>query len=228
MIKTIIFDADHTLYVPRSERAYDEKFSYIANSLGISQKRLRKIWEEQVERAIEAGGPSNRAREKVLERTLMELELPPDDREELVEEAMERFWSQVVDDLEHENGVDEMLNRLKSRNVEMMAVASDEFREPLERKLQKVIGDWEDYFETLVTPRTTGSMKPSKQFFEEVLEQLDIEAGETLVVGDSWERDLEPAKELGMKTVLLADEEEGDPDVHITSILNLEQVVKQL
>lgn len=228
MIKAIVFDADHTLYKPRTERAYEVKFKYLAGRLGISARRLREIWEEQVERAINAGGPENRAREAVLEKTLMELELPLEDREDLVEEALDRFWRQVVEDLEYEREVDSVIERLRGRGIDIMAVASDEFREPLERKLNRVLGDWRSYFNLLVTPADTGEMKPSESFLTRILEEKGLEPSEVLVVGDSWERDLAPARELGVHTVLLADEREGDPEFHVRSLGELEEVVEKL
>ncbi|MDY6778230.1 MAG: HAD family hydrolase [Candidatus Nanohaloarchaea archaeon] len=228
MVKAVIFDADHTLYTPRTERAYEEKFAYLGNRLGIDSDRLREIWRKQVDKAINADDYRKRARDVVLEKTLMELELSIEEREDLVDHALERFWEQVVDDLEYDPAVERVLENLQRYGVELVAVASDEFRQPLERKLDHVLGNWQDYFETLVTPERAGSMKPSTQFYTAILDREGLEPEEVVVVGDSWERDLEPAARLGIKTVLLADTAKGEPDFHIETIERLEDIVKKL
>jgi len=227
-IKGIIFDADHTLYVPQAEKAYDEKFRYLSEQLGVSHKRLREIWEQQVDRALDLENPTERKREQVLERTLMELELPKDERDDLVAEALERFWNQVVDDLEYDPGTPDMLRRLEDAGIQLVAVASDEFQEPLEQKLRQVLGDWDDFFDLLITPEDAGSMKPSEEFYHSVLMNTELQPDEVVMVGDSWTRDLAPAQQLGITTVLLSSEEEGDPDFRISKLSELEQVVKGL
>lgn len=227
-VKGIIFDADHTLYVPKAEKAYEEKFRYLANELGISRKRLREIWEQQVDRALDIDEPGARQREKVLERTLMELELPKEERSDLIEEALDRFWSQVVDDLDYDEDTPAMLRRLEDEGIRLVAVASDEFKQPLERKLDQVLGDWEDYFDLMITPEDAGSMKPSEEFYHSVLMHTELDPEEVVMVGDSWTRDLKPAQELGIRTVLLSSEEEGDPDFRISKLSELEQVVRGL
>lgn len=227
-IKGIIFDADHTLYVPQAEKAYDEKFRYLSDRLGVSRKRLRELWEDQVDRALNIEDPSDRKREEMLERTLMELELPKEERDDLIEDALERFWNQVVDDLEYDEDTPDMLRRLEESGIELVAVASDEFQEPLEQKLQTVLGDWDDFFDLLITPEDTDSMKPSEEFYHSVLMNTELQPEEVVMVGDSWKRDLEPAQELGITTVLLSSEEEGDPDFRISKLSELEQVVKGL
>ncbi|MDY6770840.1 MAG: HAD family hydrolase [Candidatus Nanohaloarchaea archaeon] len=228
MVRAVIFDADHTIYVPRTEQAYREKFKYLSQRLGVSQDRLRSIWEEQVDEALNADDPEKRKREVVLEKTLMETELPADQRGELAEEAVERFWSHVVDDIEYDEETEAMMDRLRQQGLDMVAVASDEFREPLERKLNHMLGDWERYFDMLVTPESAGSMKPSKDFYRSILAEEDLEAEEVVVVGDSWERDLQPAADMGLVTVLLSDEADGDPDFVIDKLAKLEQIIEKL
>lgn len=228
MVQALIFDADHTLYTPQSEKAYRRKFKFLADRLGISSERLHTIWEQQVEEVIGSSDPEQRDRHRVLEKTLEELELPRQDRESLVEDALERFWTQVVDDLVFDAGTPELLQELEDSGLRIVAVVSDEFRKPLERKLRQVLGDWQDYFEMLVTPRTVKRMKPSTRYYEEVLEQEGLDAGEVAVVGDSWERDLQPARELGMTTVLVGEEPEGSPDFHVPIISRLQEIAQEL
>ncbi len=44
MIKAVVFDADHTLYVPVTERAYQEKFAYLAEETGLPAEDIKMKW----------------------------------------------------------------------------------------------------------------------------------------------------------------------------------------
>jgi len=61
------------------------------------------------------------------------------------------------------------------------------------------------YFECLLDSAAVGLRKPDPKFFEEALDRLGADAGQTLMVGDSLDRDLRPAKSIGMKTAWLRD-----------------------
>jgi len=56
-------------------------------------------------------------------------------------------------------------------------------------------------FDVVLTFDDTGARKPSPIPFKMALEKLDCEAVNTLMVGDWPERDVEGAKQLGMKTI---------------------------
>lgn len=67
-----------------------------------------------------------------------------------------------------------------------------------------------------------GSIKPSQQIFARALEALSLRADQVLFVGDSLERDIRPAKALGMGTALISAQEfDKSADVRIESIAEL-------
>ena len=53
------------------------------------------------------------------------------------------------------------------------------------------------------TPETTGAAKPDLKAFLAVLAKMKVDPEEAVMVGDSVENDILPAKELGMKPVLI-------------------------
>jgi putative hydrolase of the HAD superfamily len=59
----------------------------------------------------------------------------------------------------------------------------------------------EDVFKTRVFSSTLGSIKPSLVPFRRALDAMRLTAEQVLFVGDSLERDIRPAKSLGMGTV---------------------------
>lgn len=232
----IIFDADHTLYNPDADRAYEEKFRFLSERTGVDEEELAEAWE-----AVIAAKDDNDKPGMVYRKTLigdMLEKVGADADEELVEEAYELFWETVVEDLEYDEGLVEMLERLAER-FDVLAIATDEFPEALHMKLYTVFEDPDALFADIVTPRDVGVMKPSPKFYRRILDHHGIAPENAAMVGDSWDRDLEPAKELGMTTVLvdadtssepLEPESNGEPepDYVIDSILELEEVLEEL
>ncbi|GAH33746.1 unnamed protein product [marine sediment metagenome] len=84
----------------------------------------------------------------------------------------------------------------------------------------------EKYFE-IFTPRETKFLKPDPRAFLAVLEKLKIKPEETLMVGDELERDLMPAKNLGMETILIdrGDKIKDTPVKKIGSLAKLKQIL---
>lgn len=223
-MKALVLDADHTLYEPVADRAYDEKFAFLAEETGVSEEALRAAWQDALERADDSAHPDERERRALLRDMLARAGAEPDD--DLVEAAHDLFWDAVVADLKYEAEVGAMLERLHEQ-FETVAVATDEFPDALEAKLEEAVGEPDRLFDAVVTPAETGIMKPAPQFYTRILEEHGIAPGEAVMVGDSWKRDLAPAAAIGMWTVLVG-VEEGDPDVRIDSILELEDALEAL
>ena len=64
-----------------------------------------------------------------------------------------------------------------------------------------------------IASRAHGWIKPHESIFRAALELLDVDAGETVMVGDSVEDDIEGAAALGMRTVLIDREGHHTGDV---------------
>ena len=83
--------------------------------------------------------------------------------------------------------------------------------------LQSVIKDYDiaKYFTSVVESSVVGVRKPNPEIFRIALERLNIQASETIVVGDSFKNDIVPAYQLGCTSVWLkgigweAEDEQG-------------------
>ncbi len=221
-MKAIIFDADHTLYRPRTERAYQKKFSFLSSKTGVPAEKLREKWKSIVSSLVENGirDSDRRCREYSTAEALRSFGIEEGKIEKLVEEALKVFWSEIG--LEFDPEVKNIIAKLKEKY--RLCVASDEFRKGLEMKLNKVFGDWKKYFEFIVSAEDAGELKPSKRFCEIPLEKFGFGPEDVIFVGDSWERDLEEAHKMNIKTVLVREEKEGNPDFWIKKITDMENV----
>jgi putative hydrolase of the HAD superfamily len=61
------------------------------------------------------------------------------------------------------------------------------------------------YLNVILDSAVVGLRKPDLKIFERATSTLGVAAGQTLFVGDSFERDIIPAKALGMKTAWVVD-----------------------
>lgn len=60
-----------------------------------------------------------------------------------------------------------------------------------------------DYFELVVESASVGYSKPDKRLYEYCLEHLGLKGEECLMIGDSYPKDIVPAKKLGFSTIWL-------------------------
>ena len=224
-MKAIIFDADHTLYRPRTEKAYGEMFSFLGSKLGVSPEALEEKWREFVKTLVGQGvrDSKRRSREYSTAEVLKQFGVEESEARALAGEALKIFWERVVKDLEFDPKVRELIKNLGKRY--RLCVSSDEFRKSLELKLNRVFGDWKKYFEFIVSADDTGELKPSEKFCTIPLERFELPPSEVAFVGDSWERELEVAKRLGLKTILVNSEREGNPDYWIRDVFELREIL---
>lgn len=59
------------------------------------------------------------------------------------------------------------------------------------------------YFKYIFTQNELGYAKPNTKFFTNLFKFINISASETCMIGNSYRLDITPAKELGLKTILL-------------------------
>ena len=94
------------------------------------------------------------------------------------------------------------------------------------------IGDWlradglEQYFDAVVLSSVCGIRKPDPRIFEHGVKSLGILPEQTLVIGDSLRKDIEPAESLGCQVLWIKGEgwtKEEDAQTHPNTIYALEE-----
>lgn len=75
------------------------------------------------------------------------------------------------------------------------------------------------FLSVIVDSRRVGLFKPDPAIFQHAAEKLGLDPGEILMVGDSFDRDVRPAKKIGMKTAWLEGVESRDcPDPSLVDL----------
>jgi putative hydrolase of the HAD superfamily len=79
------------------------------------------------------------------------------------------------------------------------------------RDLERFVAHHALDVDAVLTSRVHGKTKPHEAIFQRMLELLDVAAGEAVMVGDSIEDDIDGARAVGMRAVLL-DRDERHPE----------------
>lgn len=74
-----------------------------------------------------------------------------------------------------------------------------------DRRLPSVLDDLQirQFFHAIVTPHTSGYMKPDRRIFHRATSLLEVEPEEALFVGDDPSQDVEAAARAGLRSVLI-------------------------
>jgi putative hydrolase of the HAD superfamily len=78
----------------------------------------------------------------------------------------------------------------------LLHIITNGFEEVQEIKIKA--NDLDKYFTTITTSEEAGSKKPEKKIFEFALKKANAKSGESLMIGDDLEVDIDGAKKVGM------------------------------
>jgi FMN phosphatase YigB (HAD superfamily) len=114
-------------------------------------------------------------------------------------------------------GAAELLNTIEELGLRCVILSNTAWRDAVD-----YLADFEalglaGYIDGVVTSLDTHYRKPSREIFRIAMHVAGAEAGATMMIGDSEERDIIPALALGMKAVLVSIEEPARPSTRATA-----------
>lgn len=136
------------------------------------------------------------------------------------------FWPQV----EVTQGIVESLPEIhRHYSICIASNAGDSDAMLMAQALERV--ELRGYFDFLYTSKELGYAKPSPEFFQEIVDRIKVRPKQCIMVGDNYEKDIIPAKKIGIKTILYQKNlSTGTPlaDATIQSMYGLLQCLKEL
>jgi putative hydrolase of the HAD superfamily len=91
-------------------------------------------------------------------------------------------------------------------------------------------GEINQYFTYFFTSTELGFEKPDLRFFQKILEEVNCLPDQCIMVGNDYEKDIIPAKSLGMKTILFDEKNQYDSteyaDYKFDKMLQLTDIIK--
>lgn len=94
----------------------------------------------------------------------------------------------------------EILEYLKNKDY-VLHLITNGFQEIQDQKLQSA--ELQGYFLEVITSETAQSLKPNRAIFEYALKQSKARPGESIMIGDNQEADIQGATNAGMDTVFV-------------------------
>ena len=190
MIKAILFDLDGTL-LDRDRslwRFINVQYGRLNDSLGHIPKA------EYVNRFIELDCRGHVWKDKVYQDLVEEFDISNATWEGLLEDYVTQFQFHCVPF----DGLGEMLERLKQTGYLLGIVTNG--RGEFQRRSIDGLGI-RDYFDAVVVSEEEQLRKPQIEIFQRALDTLNVQACESLFVGDNPEADVVGAKNAGMKAI---------------------------
>lgn len=191
-IKCVAFDADNTLYSTRAV-AKEADLAGLAVLSRAMEKPLEDLYAEFIEivRSIKDSPDPKLRHRKYSYGRLCDIY-----RVAMTDEMYSAFFKKVIDKIEIMPGTLDILMKLRDK---ALYVITEDNREMAEAKLTRL--NLINKFKGIVTSDDVGAMKPSKDYYAELIASFRPE--EILVIGDDYEKDLKIPEELKMQTYLM-------------------------
>ena len=216
-LRAVLFDVDFTLCRPGPELS-PERYARIAARHGVDLDPAR------YDAAREAAVANLKRHPELLhddsiwhaftEEIFVGMGGPPEIASECATEV-EEGWA-VSENFELYEDVFPVLEELRARRLKLGLVSNGI------RDLAEFVRHHRLDVDALVDSRTHGRVKPHPTIFRTALERLGVEPPAAVMVGDSLEEDVEGARAIGMRAILV-DREDRYPDVEerLTGLLEL-------
>lgn len=201
-IKNLIFDLDNTLYDFSTIWKKSNKlvYEYLEYDKIVSYEEFFKHYKDinnmLVDEVLKGNMKLREIRNKRLKLTLEKFGIIL--TEEDCNIYYEKQFNFIIESIKPNEEVNLWLSRL-CKKYKMILLTNGKSYEQRE-KLAKL--GLENLFELYISEETHIS-KPKVEAFINVLEKENIEASETMMIGDSLHYDINPANKLGMKTCLV-------------------------
>jgi len=206
-LQGVLFDVDFTLCRPGPELSA-ERYGRIAGRHGITLDTSR--YDEAREAAVQnlKRHPELLHDETIWHRFTEEIFIGMGGPESLASECateIEEGWG-VSENFELYEDVLPVLDELRAAALRI-AVVSNGIRD-----LTEFVAHHSLDVDVIVDSRSHGRVKPHPTIFQAALDALGIAPGDAVMVGDSLEEDIEGARALGMRAILV-DREERHPEI---------------
>ena len=196
MIKGVIFDIDGTLYsyLANDKVAVKSLCEFAEKNLAVDKENFLKAYCEGrriVKERLTDGG-SRHSRILFFQTTL---ELLGKNPFLYIREMYECYWSNFLKGMKTFDGATEFIRKLKENGIKI-ALCTDMTAQIQYRKIHQL--GLCDYIDFMVSSEETGLEKPAPIMFELALKKLNVDAKEAAYFGDSLERDIKGATNLGI------------------------------
>ncbi len=206
-LRAVLFDVDFTLCRPGPELS-PERYARIASRHGIALDAARYDDAREAAALNLKRHPELLHDDTIWHRFTAEIFVGMGGPEEIASECateIEQGW-EVSENFELYEDALAVLDELRAAQLRLGLVSNGI------RDLSEFVAHHRLDVDAIVGSRAHGYVKPHPTIFQAALQQLDVEPTEAAMVGDSLEEDVEGARPLGMRAILL-DREDRHPEI---------------
>lgn len=198
-IQAVVMDLDDTLY--DATGAYRRALQRMARESSLGEKAFLSAYNEGRARTKDllSCGASIHNRMLYFQHALESLGRSP---LPLAMELAETYWKYVMETAQLAPGAKEFLQRVRQQGMRT-AILTDLTVDVQIKKIEHL--GISSLIDCLVTSEEAGEEKPSAAMFRLVLGKLDVPPEQCVMLGDSYEKDIEGARAAGMQTVWKTD-----------------------
>jgi HAD superfamily hydrolase (TIGR01549 family) len=206
-LRAVLFDVDFTLCRPGPELS-TERYARIAERHAIPLDTARYDDAREAAALNLKRHPELHHDESIWHRFTQDIFIGMGGPAELASECateIEEGWG-VSENFELFEDVQPVLDELRAAELRI-AVVSNGIRD-----LREFVAHHRLDVDAIVDSRSHGRVKPHPTIFQAALDLLDVRSADAVMVGDSVEEDIEGARAMGMRAILI-DREDRHPEV---------------
>ena len=195
----VLLDLDNTLYKynPNHKKSMDKVRQYCIEHFNISEKEfLGKFKKARKQTHINLNNTASSHNRVLYFQGFLEL-LGVNSLDYALQ-LYNIYWDTFLENMMLIADVEEALIYWKSKGIKL-CILTDLTTHIQLRKIKKL--GLEKYIDFLVTSEQVGHEKPHAYMFHTALEKLGVERAKTIMIGDSWDKDIVGAKNFGIQSI---------------------------
>lgn len=196
-IEALFLDLDDTLYNYKECHKFAIQKVFLKESFGYDETTFKKVYRDARTYITNKLTPSGTCRSRYLAFLKMAEEKKVKNAFLISRELEQHYWSSLIENITPFDYVNPLIEWAKQRKIKIVIISDM----TTDIQIQKIIKLNLHYkIDFLVTSEDVGKEKPSLDIFNEALSKVECPPSKSLMIGDSYEKDILGAKALGIQT----------------------------
>lgn len=198
-VKGVLIDLDNTLYdfgTP-NKKALEICSAWASRSFALSGVTFYALLEEHRAKVVQRLHPQGACRSRFLWFESLFRGLGAERAHELAAEVDTLYWESFFDHMQVDGGALDFLRKCSAKKVPVCIVTDMTSITQVAKMRRLGIAELISY---CVTSEEAGAEKPDARMFSLGMEKIGVDAGECIMIGDNYEKDIVGAERCGVRS----------------------------